>query len=104
MNEKEKKKLFNKVFSKEELLEIIVEVLKEDRKIYSNSKKLRDLVLSSLEKKEDELFKEQGELMNKLRKVEPLSKEFFELFDKQKKISERIDLIWECNRILINEE
>ena len=40
MNDKDKK-LLSKVFSKEELLEIIVEVLKEDRKIYSNSRKLR---------------------------------------------------------------
>ena len=38
MNDKDKK-LLSKVFSKEELLEIIVEVLKEDRKIYSNHEK-----------------------------------------------------------------
>ncbi|MDU2158439.1 hypothetical protein [Clostridium sp.] len=103
MNDKDKK-LLSKVFSKEELLEIIVEVLKEDRKIYSNSRKLRDFVLSSLDKKEKELFKEHGELMNKLGKVEPLSKEFFKLFNKQKKIKEKFELIWECNRIFINEE
>lgn len=103
MNDKDKK-LLSKVFSKEELLEIIVEVLKENRKIYSNSRKLRDFVLSSLDKKEKELFKEHGELMNKLGKVEPLSKEFFKLFNKQKKIKEKFELIWECNRIFINEE
>lgn len=103
MNDKDKK-LLSKVFSKEELLEIIVEALKEDRKIYSNSRKLRDFVLSSLDKKEKELFKEHGELMNKLGKVEPLSKEFFKLFNKQKKIKEKFELIWECNRIFINEE
>lgn len=62
-------------------------------------------MLSCLDKKEAELFKEHGELMNKLGKVEPLSKEFFKLFNKQKKIRERIELIWECNRrIFINEE
>ena len=67
-------------------------------------RKLRDFVLSSLDKKEKELFKEHGELMNKLGKVEPLSKEFFKLFNKQKKIKEKFELIWECNRIFINEE
>lgn len=85
MNEKAKK-LFNKVFSKEELLEIIMEVLKEEKKIYSNSRKLQNLLALAIEKKQDEVFGEQQRILRKLSELKTVTLEFFELHEQYKKI------------------
>lgn len=99
MDDKDKK-LLSKVLSKEELLEIMVEALKEDRKIFSNSKKLWDLVLSNLEKKEDEVFDEQQRILQEQSNVKTMNKKFFELIAKYEKLNKKLKLLEECRSVL----
>lgn len=93
MNEKAKK-LLNKVFSKEELLEIMVEVLKEDRKIYSNSKRLHDLLALSIQKKQEEVFAKQERLLREE------SIDFFKRMEQYEKLDKKLKLLEECMSVL----
>lgn len=96
MNDKDKKKLFNKVFSKEELLEIIMEILKDDREFYSNSRKLQGLLALTIEKKQGEIFDEQEHILRKQSEAKFQSIEFFEWIIQFEKLDKKLELLEQC--------
>lgn len=93
---KDKKKLFNKIFSKEELLEIMLEVLTEEKKSYLISKELQNLLALSIEKKQNEVLDEQEKIIRKLSELKVVNLEFFELREQYEKLDKKLELIEQC--------
>lgn len=96
MNDKDKKKLFNKVFSKEELLEIIMEILNDDREFYSNSRKFQELFALAIEKKQGEIFDEPQHILRKKSEAKFQSIEFFEWIKQFEKLDKKLELLEQC--------
>lgn len=95
MNDKDKK-LLSKVFSKEELLEIMLEVLTEEKKSYLISKELQNLLALSIEKKQNEVLDEQEKIIRKLSELKVVNLEFFELREQYAKLYKKSKLIEQC--------
>ena len=93
---KDKKKLFNKIFSKEELLEIMLQVLTEEKKSYLISKELQNLLALSIEKKQNEVLDEQEKIIRKLSELKVVNLEFFELREQYAKLYKKSKLIEQC--------
>lgn len=97
------KELLNQIFSKDELIDILIEILKKEKKtipIYSYSPPVDDLLYSKLEEKCEELLKENNKLLEEFVSIND-DVEFYKKLSIQHKISNKIKLTQKAMDLLM---